>query len=243
MKRLSLALIALTMLVSTTIVAEDNPLLRAETRLGKIKSYTPMGNDWMFVEGSRDNFLMTANGRFAITVEGGDMVLADIWQAKEIAFSEFEASKNIFPLNSLGFAPGKIRAPDNMVVFGKRGTELKAVIFAIPDDAHTAALLRSVNWDSANYHVAVYPLLQGPEAIDRWISFYCANATVQRAILLGERLDLPTPSSCDQASARNSAMRMAAMTTLLGIKASPFVVRQADEAGQVRVDDLQRYLQ
>lgn len=229
------ALIALGGLISMSISATELPdqfkaddaISGSNKALGQIEKFVELRDKWIFVQGSKDTFLMTENGRFAITVEDGVLSLSDIWQQKALAFSELDKARFTFPMDSLGFMPGGSKAPGMHFVLGDG--PVKATLFGDPLSEKMRSFVAGIDWSSAGFSVNYYPL---PQSKESWLRFACANRAVQQAVVSGEKLELPdVGSSCDQREALRSAGSLAGIGKVLGVKSYPFAIRHSDWDG------------
>ena len=201
----------------------DDPIDTANSELGAVEKVVELDTQWSFVKGSKDSFLMSRDGRFAITVESGVLSLSDIWQQKAIRFDELNAARFVIPLDGLGFLPDGKRAPLMHFRLGKG--EVKATLFGDPFADAMKKFVRSVDWDNAGFSVNYYPL---PQNETTWLQFACTNRSIQQALVEGEDLDIPKTSLCDKKEALTQGGSLAAIAKFIGIKSFPFSVRHSD---------------
>lgn len=209
---------------------KDDVIRGAEHELGELQSYVEMGDKWMFVEGSKDKFLMTKNGRFAISVENGELTLTDIWQVSAIPFADYKKALEVYPLDILTMVPGEAKEPPIWFKFGNG--QVKATVFGIPGNPFVNALMEQVDWANADFsiHYYVVPHLDAKD----WVRYVCAPRSVQRAQALGEKIELEEPAkgACDTRKALEHAPRIGGMMMLMDIKSVPFVIRHSDWVGK-----------
>lgn len=220
---------------------DSNDIIKgAERRLGEIKSFISMGTDWVFVKGSEDQFLMTKNGRFAITVEKGELALNDIWQMKAIDFDDLDSASETYPLEALRMLPGMEQEPPIWFEFGNG--PVIGTMFGIPGNEHVNTRMAQINWDKADFSIRYYvvPHLDPKD----WVRYVCAPKSVQRALALGEvlKLEEPRKGACDTRKALEFAPRISAMMKLMKVSGVPFVVRHTDWKGNMLRGDFKAFL-
>lgn len=201
----------------------DDVIETANKALGVVEKVVELEAQWSFVKGSKDSFLMSRDGRFAITVEAGVLSLSDIWQQKAIRFDELNAARFVIPLEALGFLPDGKRAPLMHFRLGKG--EVKATLFGDPFADAMKKFVRSVDWDNAGFSVNYYPLPQNEKS---WLKFACTNRSIQQALIEGEELDIPETALCDKKQAMMQGGSLATVAKFVGIKSFPFSVRHSD---------------
>lgn len=220
---------------------KDNDIIQsAERKLGEIKGFIGMGPDWIFVKGSEDQFLMTRNGRFAITVEQGELALNDIWQMKAIDFDDLESASETYPLEALRMLPGMEKEPPIWFEFGNG--PIVGTMFGIPGNEHVNARMAQVDWSKATFSIRYY-VVPHLDAKD-WLRYVCAPKSIQRALALGESLELEEPQkgACDTRKALEFAPRIGAMMKLMQVNGVPFVVRHSDWKGNMLRGDFKAFL-
>ena len=211
----------------------------AERQLGEIEFFVEMGEGWLFVQGENDGFLMTKNGRFAISVENSRLTLTDIWQMKEVPFKDFYTADTTYPLDALRMLPDQEKEPPIWFEFGSG--PVIGTLFGIPGNEHVNAMMAQVDWDNADFSIRYY-VVPHNDAKD-WVRYVCSPESVQKALAAGESLALEDPKQgqCDTRKALEYAPKIAVMMHLMGVRGVPFVVRHSDWQGQALRTSLKEF--
>ena len=224
----------LIMFVSSMVFASDESAFQnASRQLGDIIFMENIGNDWVFIEGSKDSFILTKNGRFSISAHGDKLVLMDLWDQKKYPFSLLKQRRNSYPLKNTIGDEGKY------MFFNYGNKSPAATIFTLVGDPKSSRFMKKNGryLRDKGTRVIPLPMIQDGESqddsVERWTRFWCAPDLEKKEYLENERYSGVRGVGCDDAAAIKQAAANLALLKTLGIQRVPFVIRTQDEKGQV----------
>lgn len=216
----------------------DDPVNGAGSALGVIERTIELEGKWGYIDGTNDSFIASGNGRFVIFARDDSLALIDVWQQKNLAFTEYEDAKETYPLDALGFVPEGNKAPGYHLKLGNG--EVLGTIFGPAHSSFVRDYLSRQDWENLDFAINFYPL---PTDQENWQKFWCATPSVQKGFITKELDQLPEPSrACDTRKGYEVSGSLTGIATVLGIKEVPFLIRHKDWKGGPGKVDLEGYV-
>lgn len=204
-----------------------NNIEEAKSKLGEIKNISKLSDDWLFVSGTEDSFMLTENGRFSIAAVNDKFVLKDLWLGNDITYSEYANLKDTYPVATIaqrvGASPFSItKTKDQKIGYS---------VFLIAGDQHSIDFFKENESKLAEEGAHLY-ILPGAST-DLFYSIMCSSRIWQLEMLKGFGEMKAIDDSCDNAVVIHRGTQNVAITRLLKINDAPFVVRHKDWFGTI----------
>lgn len=229
-KKIFFAAFLFSSLIVNAIAASDGDssikanLEEAKAGLGEIKNISKMADNWLFISGSEDSFIVTENGRFSIAAQSDALVMKDLWTNTDITYAEYSSLKDTFPIAHIARQVGVLP----LALTLKEGQKIKFSLFVIAGDEHSSLFIKENEMKLAEQGVHLY-ILPG-ESLDLFYKVMCSSMDWKMEFLKG--LDAKKDiSECDKSVVNNAGTKNLALANLLGVVDAPFIIVHKDWAG------------